>query len=160
MFTKSPAQRASANRWKKKNPTDYTTEAQREYFREYARKNKQRRNEQRRERRHRHGTRERIDASERIERFGGLSIVSQASLAGDRTRWRGPGWQREENLAREADIWIEEHASMNPAQLEKAREQRVHRKETPLCPPDKCWCGLCHCTRCFAAREKAATERK
>jgi hypothetical protein len=48
---------------------------------------------------------------------------------------------------------------MNAAQIEEMHKRRGVHQVTgmPICPGDKCWCGLCHCTRCQEER-KARNE--
>jgi hypothetical protein len=42
---------------------------------------------------------------------------------------------------------------MNAADIERLREERKHMRETLHCTEPKCWCGLCHCSKCQKKRQ-------
>jgi hypothetical protein len=56
---------------------------------------------------------------------------------------------------------------MNAEQIERLKKEKQHAAQTPRCPKEKCWCGLCHCQRCqfnraaqwLAQRETAEGEK-
>ena len=47
---------------------------------------------------------------------------------------------------------------MNAAQIEKLREQRKHVENKRHHTDPQCWCALCHCDKCQAARQRGPTD--
>jgi hypothetical protein len=79
-----------------------------------------------------------------------ISIVGRREITHDTTHWRGPNWKRNLQLEKEADLL------MKANDLEDFhKKKRQHEKETPGHTGNLCWCGLCHCTRCQASRDRS-----
>jgi hypothetical protein len=49
---------------------------------------------------------------------------------------------------------------MNAHDIERAKLERKHVPETLHCQEQKCWCGLCHCTKCQQRRQDERDDKK